>query len=231
VLAPGQSRQNLDPSSLDLRLPYGALPAETDPLPITDSAIHLSWVFFPFSASNRWWQVIPGLPLPGSRHMRFLTVLRLTLHLLPFGPYFVPVALMGFYPSELFPLKEPVTSRCQSPLAVTSPTSNRLSGNKLADAPMVPTFESPHCRGSSSSVPNGYPWSDGYPTGVVISKRPVPNKSTLAAEFRTATQGRNPRSNRGWLLNLSLTLPCSVVSDLSIGSRRVQLSEDCRHRR
>jgi hypothetical protein len=79
--------------------------------------------------------------------MRFLTVLRLTLHLLPFGPYFVPVALMGFYPSELFPLKEPVTSRCHSPLAITSPASNRLSGNKLADAQWCPLSNHPIAEG------------------------------------------------------------------------------------
>jgi hypothetical protein len=76
---------------------------------------HLSWGLFPFDASSSLRQVIPELPTPGSRHVGFFTFARLTLRSEPLQPYFMPVAPMGLHPSELFPLEEPYTSRCQVP--------------------------------------------------------------------------------------------------------------------
>jgi hypothetical protein len=67
--------------------------------------------------------------------MRFFTDLRLALRPLPFGSYFVPVALLGFYPSKLFLLEEPVTSRCHSPPDVSSPDTNCFSEN-IAPMPL-----------------------------------------------------------------------------------------------
>lgn len=77
--------------------------------------VYLSWGYDPFGTSSNQWQVIPGLPPPGSRHVRFLTAARLALHQSPFGPCFVPVAPMGFDPSERFPFEEQCTSRCRMP--------------------------------------------------------------------------------------------------------------------
>jgi hypothetical protein len=63
--------------------------------------------------------------------------LRLTLRPSPSGSCFIPVALMGFYPSELFPLEEPVTSRCHSPPDVTSPDLHCFLQKRNCRCPIV----------------------------------------------------------------------------------------------
>lgn len=96
--------------------PLRSLPPETAPSPQRPSTS--PEVSFPFGACRSRRQVILELPPPGSRHVGFLTFLRLALRLVPFQPCFMLVAPLGLRPSEVFPLEQPVTSRCQSPPAV-----------------------------------------------------------------------------------------------------------------
>jgi hypothetical protein len=127
TLAPGNGSHDCNPYPSSRGL---VSPSKLGPTPVAachalaDVVLrHLSWGSLPFDAWRSGRPVSLEVPPPSSRHVRFLTASRLALRPDPFRSCFVPMASMGFSPSEPFPSEEPCASRRPYPPDVSVPLS------------------------------------------------------------------------------------------------------------